>query len=129
LLVKVFYHLIANAVKYTPDGGKVTISGRVTPAFNGQLEGIEVRIQDTGIGIDPKFQELIFEKFYQTGSVALHSSGTTKFKGGGPGLGLPIARGIVLAHGGRIWVESSGHDDEKLPGSIFYVWLPIRKPD
>jgi signal transduction histidine kinase len=59
--------------------------------------------------------------------VELHSSGRTKFKGGGPGLGLAIAAGIVKAHQGKIWVESDGHDEEKLPGSTFFVQIPIAK--
>jgi signal transduction histidine kinase len=122
LLYKLLYHLVMNAIKYTPDGGTITLRGRVLEA-----EGeVEVCIQDTGIGIDPQHQELIFEKFYQTGEVQLHSSGRTKFKGGGPGLGLAIARGIVEAHGGRIWVESPGHDEETLPGSCFYMRLPLQ---
>ncbi len=125
LLQKVFYQLIVNAIKYTPDGGSVHVSGRMTQPEKDLPAGVEISIKDTGIGIDPQFQTLIFEKFYQTGSVSLHSSGIAKFKGGGPGLGLPIARGIILAHGGRIWVESPGFDEEKLPGSTFYVWLPI----
>ncbi|MBN1177717.1 MAG: HAMP domain-containing histidine kinase, partial [Anaerolineae bacterium] len=82
-------------------------------------------ISDTGIGIDPAHHELIFEKFYQTGEVSLHSSGRTKFKGGGPGLGLSIVKGIVQAHGGRIWVESEGCDDVACPGSHFHVLFPI----
>jgi len=86
---------------------------------------IEVAVEDTGIGIAPQDLDLIFEKFYRTGEVALHSSGTTTFKGGGPGLGLAIARGIVLAHNGRIWAESPGCDEERCPGSRFVVRLPI----
>ena len=82
-------------------------------------------MQDTGIGISPEDIALIFEKFYRTGEVALHSSGTTAFKGGGPGLGLAIARGIVLTHGGRIWAESPGYDEETCPGSRFIVRIPM----
>ncbi|MBL8102355.1 MAG: hypothetical protein JNM02_07495, partial [Anaerolineales bacterium] len=68
----------------------------------------------------------IFEKFGQLGRADLHSSGKTKFKGGGPGLGLPITRGIIEAHGGTIWVESDGYDEVKLNGSTFHILLPTR---
>jgi signal transduction histidine kinase len=78
-----------------------------------------------GIGIDPQYHELVFEKFYQTGEVLLHSSGKTKFKGGGPGLGLAISRGIVNAHHGRIWLESPGHNEGINPGTTVYVRLPV----
>lgn len=124
LLYKVFYHLVNNAIKYTPDGGRITVTGRVTEAAEiGQC--VEIAVEDTGIGIAPKDRDLIFEKFYRTGEVALHSSGTTSFKGGGPGLGLAIARGIVVAHRGRIWAESPGCDEETCPGSRFVVQLPL----
>ncbi len=123
-LYKVFYHLIGNAVKYTPDGGMITVYG-----FELDEKQVELIVQDTGIGIDPAHHELIFERFYQTGPVALHSSGQTTFKGGGPGLGLAIVRGIVEAHGGRIWVESPGHDETTLPGSAFHIVLPVRAPE
>jgi signal transduction histidine kinase len=127
LLYKVFYHVIGNAIKYTPDGGSVTISGRL---IEGYTQGeIEITVQDTGIGIDPENQELVFEKFYQTGEVLLHSSGKTKFKGGGPGLGLAIARGIVNAHRGRIWLESPGHDETTFPGTTVFVRLPVNGPN
>jgi light-regulated signal transduction histidine kinase (bacteriophytochrome) len=69
---------------------------------------------------------LIFTKSGPIGNVLLHSSGKIKFKGGGPGLGLPISRGIIEAHGGAIWVESEGHDEVKCPGSTFHVLLPLR---
>lgn len=125
LLHKVFYQLIANAIKFTPDGGSVTISGR---CVNGSVPPqVEVMVADTGIGIDPGSTKVIFEKFNQTGEVLLHSSGKTKFKGGGPGLGLAIARGIVEAHGGRIWAESTGYSEETFPGSKFFVSLPFEK--
>jgi signal transduction histidine kinase len=130
-LQKVFFHLIINAIKYTPDGGKITISGREVEPNASDLPrgGVEVIVSDTGIGIDPRYHELIFAKFYQTGELELHSSGKTKFKGGGPGLGLAIARGIVEAHHGRIWVESPGYDEVKCPGSQFHVILPLRPTD
>lgn len=120
-LYQAFRNMLSNAIKYTPDGGRITIDGRTLPGF------IEVTIQDTGIGIDPKDHVSIFEKFGSLGEVSLHSSGKTKFKGGGPGLGLPIAKGIVEAHGGSIWVESEGYDEVRCPGATFHVLLPIRK--
>jgi len=125
LLYKVFHHLVINAIKYTPDGGSIRVSGQVIGKTE-ELPMAQVTVSDTGIGIDPAHQELIFEKFYQTGKLSFHSSGKTKFKGGGPGLGLAIARGIVLAHGGKIWVESPGHDEKSCPGSTFYVLLPVK---
>ena len=124
LLQKVFYHIVTNAVKYTPDGGKIQLDSRVVNEPSGQTQ-VEIATRDTGIGIDPQYHELIFQKFYQTGEVLLHSSGKTKFKGGGPGLGLAIAKGIIEAHHGRLWVESPGHDEVNNPGSTFYVRLPL----
>ena len=125
LLYKVFYNLVVNAIKYTPDGGSVTISGQRSAAD----EGVQIVVSDTGIGIDPGFHELIFTKFYQTGKVELHSSGKTKFKGGGPGLGLAITRGILQAHKGRVWVESPGYDENTCPGSRFIVTLPLTQEE
>lgn len=124
LIYKVFYHVIGNAVKYTPDGGSITVTGRKIVQ---ELEDpeIEIAVKDSGIGVDPQYHELIFEKFYQTGEVLLHSSGKTKFKGGGPGLGLAIARGIINAHRGRIWLESAGHNEKTNPGSTVYVRLSV----
>ena len=118
-LQKVFYQVIINAIKYTPDGGAVRIDGRFHSSNNNSAGEVEIIISDSGVGIAPEIQELIFEKFYQTGEVMLHSSGKTSFKGGGAGLGLAIAKGIVLAHNGRIWAESEGHDEDLLPGSRF----------
>jgi signal transduction histidine kinase len=113
-------NILNNAIKYTPDGGTITIDGRTLPGF------IEVTVTDTGIGISPENQASIFDKFGQLGRVELHSSGKTKFKGGGPGLGLPIAKGILEAHGGSLWVQSPGYDEAMCPGSTFHMLIPAR---
>jgi signal transduction histidine kinase/putative methionine-R-sulfoxide reductase with GAF domain len=126
---KVFTNLVINAIKYTPDGGQITILGRALTAGESDIPGggLEIVVSDTGIGVAPEARELIFVKFYQTGEVSLHSTGKTKFKGGGPGLGLAITKGIIEAHGGRIWVESPGHNEKTCPGSHFHVVLPLRQ--
>jgi len=126
LLQKVLENVIVNSIKFTPDGGSIFINARPVQV-DGRGEFCEIRIRDTGIGIDPANHTIIFEKLYQLGKVELHSSGHTKFKGGGPGLGLAIAAGIVKSHKGRIWVESSGYDEEKLPGSTFIIQIPVAK--
>ncbi len=124
LIQKALYQLIVNAIKYTPDGGMVTLTTR--PILIDEEEpGVEIAITDTGIGLDVEHHDLVFEKFYQVGSVAIHSSGKTTFKGGGPGLGLAIVRGVARAHGGKVWVESAGHDEAQFPGSTFYLQLPL----
>ena len=124
LLYKLFYHVIMNAIKFTPDGGHIVVDGCFSKETPGQTQ-VEISVRDNGIGIDPQNHELIFEKFYQTGEVLVHSSGKTKFKGGGPGLGLAIARGIVNAHRGRIWLESPGYDEAKYPGTTVMIRLPV----
>ena len=123
LICKAFHQLIMNAIKYTPDGGAIRLTGEVVD--NGAPPAIKIEIRDTGIGIAKQNQQAIFDKFFQTGPVMLHSSGSTKFKAGGPGLGLAIAKGIVAAHDGDLWVESDGYDEETSPGSRFYVQLPM----
>ncbi len=120
-LYQALHNVLTNAIKYTPDGGKILIDGRKLAGF------IEVLITDTGIGVNPDDRDRIFEKFGSLGDTALHSSGKLKFKGGGPGLGLPIVKGILDAHGGSIWVESDGYDEEKFPGSTFHILIPLRK--
>jgi signal transduction histidine kinase len=120
-LSQAFSNIISNAIKYTPDKGRISISATMIDS-----EHFEVIFADTGVGIDAGDQELIFEKFYRVGSLLLHSTGDTKFKGAGPGLGLHIARGVIEAHSGQIWVESEGYDEEKCPGSAFHVMLPSK---
>lgn len=127
LIQKAMYHLIVNAIKYTPDGGRVTLHSRPI-TMDKNIPGVEVSVTDTGIGLDAEHHELIFEKFYQVGDVTIHSSGKTSYKGGGPGLGLAIVRGVARAHGGKTWVESTGHDEVNFPGSTFYLQLPIDPP-
>jgi signal transduction histidine kinase len=126
LLKKALDNIIVNAIKFTPDGGSIFINAHPIQA-DGRREFCEIRIRDTGIGIDPANHTIIFEKLYQLGKVELHSSGRTKFKGGGPGLGLAIAAGIVKSLKGKIWVESPGYDEEKLPGSTFIIQIPVAK--
>jgi signal transduction histidine kinase len=124
LIQKALYQLIVNAIKYTPNGGKVLITTR--PALmEDHSPSVEVAVRDRGIGLDVEHHDLIFEKFYQVGEVALHSSGKTTFKGGGPGLGLALVRGVARAHGGKVWVESAGHDEVNFTGSTFYLMLPL----
>ncbi len=126
LLKKALDNVIINAIKFTPDGGSISVTA-MPVKLDGRGDFCEIRIKDTGIGIDPANHIIIFEKLYQIGKVELHSSGHTKFKGGGPGLGLAIAAGIVKAHQGKIWVESEGQDEEKLPGSTFFIQIPLAK--
>jgi len=126
LLKKALDNVVVNALKFTPDGGRISVSAR-SVTVDGKGEMCEISVKDTGIGLDPENKDIIFEKLYQVGKVELHSSGRTKFKGGGPGLGLAITAGIIKAHHGKIWVESEGYDEEKLPGSTFFMHIPFTK--
>jgi len=119
-LMQALQKVLLNAVKYTPDGGRIAVFGRDLDKF------MEITVEDTGIGIAPENLERIFEKFSAIGDVTRHSSGKTKFKGGGAGVGLVIARGIIEAHGGTIWAESPGYDEQAFPGSRFHILLPMK---
>lgn len=119
-LLRAFQKVLANAIKYTPDGGQITVQGQSLNGF------IDLTIADTGIGIAPENLERIFEKFSAIGDITRHSSGKVKFKGGGAGLGLVIAKGIIEAHGGTIWADSPGFDEETCPGARFHILLPMR---
>ncbi len=126
LLQKALDLVIVNAIKFTPDGGSITVATTVVSDDKlGQCA--EISVKDTGIGVDPSNHKIIFEKLYQLGKVEFHSSSRISYKGGGPGLGLAIAAGIIKAHQGKIWVESEGHDEEKFPGSTFFIRIPLAK--
>lgn len=114
-------NVVENAIKYTPDGGGITISGRAVG------DAVDLIVRDTGIGIPHKERRRIFEHFHILESIEHHSTSKSAFKGGGLGLGLAIARGIIEAHNGRIWVESSGRDPEATPGSTFHLLLPVQQ--
>jgi len=121
---EVMDNLLSNAIKFTPEGGTVRIEahlvrkkGRSSGPKEAQEAGhLLVSVSDTGPGIPPEYQALIFEKFQgiNTGRTA---------EGRGTGLGLSIASHIVKAHGGKIWVESTAGQ-----GSTFYFSLPLPLP-
>jgi signal transduction histidine kinase len=128
LLRKLFHHIIRNAVKFTPNKGRIMVTGHgIPPILDLPNGGVELIFSDTGVGVDPNFREIIFTKFYQPGELGKHSTSKTRFKGGGAGLGLALSKGIVEAHGGRIYVESPGYDEINFPGSQFHVILPLGK--
>src|SRR5205809_1495708 len=106
-LQQVFWNLIKNSVKFTPEKGGIIIE-----TVNPTSEEIEIRISDTGIGIEPEKIDKIFNAFEQ-GQIAI----TRRF--GGLGLGLAISKAMVDAHGGKIRVESSGRDK----GATFAITL------
>lgn len=119
LLYMMILNLMSNAIKYTPDGGSITFRCEV------KQNAVQFSIRDTGIGIDPEYHERIFDRMTISHDINAHTTSKTTFRGGGLGLGLAICRGIVEAHGGRIWVESAGYDVNRLPGSEFFVLLPL----
>jgi signal transduction histidine kinase len=131
LLEKLFQHLLNNAVKFTPDRGMIRITAKSNLNSGDTIPNgaIEIIVSDTGVGVDPSARDVIFSKFYQPGELSKHSTSKTRFKGSGAGLGLALSKGIVEAHGGRIWVESDGYDDVKFPGSHFHVLLPLTKEE
>lgn len=145
-LREIFTELLENSIKFTPDGGTILVAARVA---NGQLLApkhevlrrfhadfidrlenrwfLEVEVRDSGIGINYDEQIKIFDKFYEVGEIRHHSSGKHKFQGKGAGLGLAIVKGMVEAHGGMVWVESSLSDDTPERGSSFFVLLPLEE--
>jgi signal transduction histidine kinase/ActR/RegA family two-component response regulator len=107
-LEQVFFNLLGNALKFTPTGGTIEIGARVLD------RAVDIRVTDSGIGIDPEFLPHVFERFRQADS-------TTTRTYGGLGLGLSIAKQLVEAHKGSIRVESAGTGH----GATFSVQLPL----
>ncbi len=97
LIVEALYSLIDNAAKYSPAGSRIKISAR-----RAESEMIMIAVEDEGPGIPAELRERVFDKFFRATGEGAASLGRPK----GLGMGLAIARGLVEAHGGRIWVES-----------------------
>jgi two-component system sensor histidine kinase KdpD len=104
LMEQVFMNLIENALKYTPAGSPIGIEARRVD------DAIQISVSDAGPGIAPGEEEHVFDKFYRGG----------KRGPGGSGLGLTIARGVVNAHGGRIWAENA-----PTMGAVFHFTIPL----
>lgn len=109
--LQVLVNLLGNALRYTPSGGKVTVS-----ALESGKEA-QVSVRDTGVGIAPVHLEHIFDRFYRV------DKSRSRKTGGGSGIGLTISRHLVEAQGGRIWVESEGEGK----GSVFSFTLPLAR--
>jgi len=106
-LIQLINNLVSNAIKYSPKSSTIIVSTEL------QKEGIELRVQDFGIGILAQDQENVFNQFYR---VNKHNQSTFP----GMGIGLYICSEIIARHGGKIWVESIINK-----GSTFYAWLPF----
>jgi signal transduction histidine kinase len=123
---QIFRQILNNAIKYSPDGGHITVAVSLPDGKSAPADSVKITVQDSGIGIAPEDKEKIFEKFYRAGDSALHSSGQTKFMGAGPGLGLAIVKGLIEAHGGHIRADSPGFDTQNFPGATFTIILPVK---
>lgn len=117
-LYQILMELMMNAVKYTPDGGTITISSGISEGPQGKW--LKVSVKDTGIGVPEDKQSLIFDKFYEVQKVNYHSTSKSRFMGGGLGLGLPYVRLVADIMRGKVSVESR---EEK--GSVFTLSIPV----
>lgn len=112
-LTQVLNNLVSNAVKYSPDGGSITIRGELHP------QHVTVSVCDEGIGIPARDQHRIFQKFSRLDNALSR-------KTEGTGLGLYLSRAIIEAHGGRIWFQSNSDTTPGAPGTTFTFSLPLR---
>jgi GAF domain-containing protein len=106
---QVLLNLLSNALKFTPDGGRVNVQAAVRDGM------AEISVTDTGVGIAPEDQDAVFEEFRQVGASAKRREGT--------GLGLPISRKFIELHGGKLWLQSTPG-----AGSTFTFTLPLNAP-
>jgi two-component system phosphate regulon sensor histidine kinase PhoR len=106
-------NLLENAIKYTPDDGRIYVSARALPVVPGRPEFVEVYVRDTGIGIPAADLPRLFERFYRVDKARSRELG-------GTGLGLAIVKHVARAHSGDVRVES-----ELGKGSTFYFTLPV----
>jgi signal transduction histidine kinase len=111
----VLVNLITNAMKFTPDGGRITVRVSAKARWAG------LTVEDDGVGIHSEELERVWDRFYVGVDPDHHMSSRHKFLGRGAGLGLAIVKGYVEAHGGRVWAESPG----PRRGSSFHVELPV----
>jgi signal transduction histidine kinase len=111
-------HLLLNAIKFTPDGGRVRLAARRTADG-----GAEIEVSDTGVGIDPASLPHVFDPFFTGFDVSHHSSGQFEFGRKGLGLGLALVKSFVEMHGGTVTVSS-----EPGKGSTFTIRLPPAPP-
>ena len=115
---QVIENLLLNAIRFTPDGGRIEIEA--TAVEEGERKKVRVSVRDTGIGIPKEEQGSIFKRFYEVGDSMGHSSGSYEFGSAGLGLGLAIAKRYVEHHRGTIEVES-----EPGKGSCFSFTIPV----
>jgi signal transduction histidine kinase len=113
-LVRAVGALLQNGVKFTPDGGEVVV--RVSE----EAPWVHFAVSDTGVGVQDRELVRIFEPFYGGGETGHHRSCGHAFGGGGLGVGLPMARTIAEAHGGRV-----SYSPRPEGGSIFVLSVPI----
>jgi len=111
--------LVRNGIQYTPDGGRVTLRLDAWQSREGGEEGPEILVEDTGVGIDPEQQRLVFDAFYETGDTDHHHTSATAFQGGGLGIGLSMVLETVTAHDGRVTLDS-----EPGQGTAVRILLP-----
>jgi PAS domain S-box-containing protein len=138
-LARVFGELLLNAMRFSPEGSEIEVTGRVVDKsdlwerketlerFNSEFLRrcdercyVEVQVRDHGIGVAEDEQHRIFDIFYEIGEIRHHSSGSSRNQGKGAGLGLAMVKGMVEAHGGMVWVESR-------TGSSFFLLLPLEQ--